>query len=468
MCLLSAKLSCAPWSCSVAFISNNPGPVNLAEGAEAQPSVEERRALIDRVARSEQFSRSARLRDFLLYVGKQSLKEGCPEINEQEIGHKVFGRPLSYDRSQDNIVRVNATELRRRIESYFAADGAHEPLIIEIPRGHYKPIFRWRTEADSDHPHPVAAEFPATVQTRKAPPAVVRKQLSRALIHSLWASACLLLAIACAWLGQQNQSMQKELHPWQARPALNAFWGDFFHNNSQTDIVLPDDSVTVIEGLSNRSTTLAEYTSHDFMHEIHSMDLSADRMADLNDIFGHNLITYGAVAAALKLIDLDPSSSNFHLTAARFYGPDALKRNNVILLGGKKANPWVYLFDDQLNFDLQAVRSSVVVVNHHPLANEQPVYGESATDKGPAGYVVIAFLPNPSRTRNTIIVAGTDSDSTNAGAEFLTSEDQLERLRNLFHTDRIPYFEALLRTSQLTGTSFNSEIVAYRTYPGLH
>src|ERR1035437_5365977 len=78
-----------------------------------QPSIEERRALIERVAASSQFGRSARLRDFLLYVGGQSLKEGCPEIHEQEIGAKVFGRSTSYDRSQDNIVRAYAPRQRQ-------------------------------------------------------------------------------------------------------------------------------------------------------------------------------------------------------------------------------------------------------------------------------------------------------------------------------------------------------------------
>jgi hypothetical protein len=88
--------------------------------------VDERRALIDRIAASAQFRRSARLREFLLYVGGQSLKDGCPDIHEQEIGAKVFGRSSTYDRSQDNIVRVTATELRKRIELYFASEGAHE------------------------------------------------------------------------------------------------------------------------------------------------------------------------------------------------------------------------------------------------------------------------------------------------------------------------------------------------------
>lgn len=424
--------------------------------------------MIERVARSEQFSRSVRLRDFLLYVGKQSLKDGCPEINEQEIGHKVFGRPASYDRSQDNIVRVNATELRRRIESYFATDGAHESLIIDIPRGHYKPTFRRRLPASAEHPLPSVDKLPLPVSSPREPATAVHKHLSRALIHIVWATVCLLLAIACGFLVQQNRSMQKELHPWKEKPAVTAFWGDFFGNNYQTDIVLPDDSATVIEEITNHSTTLGNYINHDYMRQIQSMDLSTDRKADVEDIFGHNLITYGGVVAAMKIMALDPLSPNLHLTASRFYGADALKRDNVILLGGKKANPWVYLFDDQLNFDLESQENGVVVVNHHPQGTEQAVYGESYSNKGPVGYSVIAFLPNPSRTRNTIIIAGTDSDATNAAAEFLTSENQLVKLSNTLHTDRLPYFEALLKTSQLTGTSFNAEIVAYRTYPGLH
>jgi len=119
------------------------------EKAGPEPSIEERLALIERVAASEQFSRSARLRDFLLYVGRQSLKKGSTEIHEQEIGAKVFGRDDSYDRAADTIVRVNATELRKRIDSYFAQNGANEPLMFEIPRGIYKPVFRWRLPAVS-------------------------------------------------------------------------------------------------------------------------------------------------------------------------------------------------------------------------------------------------------------------------------------------------------------------------------
>jgi hypothetical protein len=99
-------------------------------------------ALLERIVASPQLRRAARLREFLMYVGQRSLKDGLDQIHEQEIGSNVFGRPADYDTSLDNIVRVNASELRKRIEDYFESDGAAEPLIMEVPRGSYKPVFR--------------------------------------------------------------------------------------------------------------------------------------------------------------------------------------------------------------------------------------------------------------------------------------------------------------------------------------
>jgi len=434
---------------------------HLAQEAADQPSVEERRALIERVAASEHFIRAARLRDFLLYVGKHSLKDGSPEIHEQKIGARVFGRPETYDTSQDNIVRVNATELRKRIEAYFASEGAHETLILEIPRGGYKPIFRRRLPEVEGHQASAREEL-----LHSTPPHHdLDRTRPRLLAHILWATVCLLLAIACAVLFEQNRAMHKTLHPWENKPAVAAFWGDFLRNNQQTDIVLPDDSASVIENITHHSITLEDYLSRSFLQQIKSSDFSADRKADLDEVFNHNLITFGGVLAAQRIIALDPFSLSLHLTASRFYEADSLKRDNAILIGGKKANPWVFLFDDQLNFNLDTAGAGMFVVNNHPQAGEQAVYTESSTQKGPVGYSVVAYLPNPSRTGNTIIVAGTDSDASSAAAEFLTSEDQLQKFRNIIHADRFPYFEVLLKTSEIRGTSFNAEVVAYRTYP---
>ena len=75
-----------------------------------------RRLLVKRVSDSPYFNRSARLRDLLQYLTGRVLEdEGC-EIREHEVGHKVFGRSPDYDSTADNIVRVHASMLRKRLE----------------------------------------------------------------------------------------------------------------------------------------------------------------------------------------------------------------------------------------------------------------------------------------------------------------------------------------------------------------
>jgi hypothetical protein len=436
--------------------------------AESEPSIEERRALIERVAASEQFSRSVRLRDFLLYVGRQSLKEGRPEIHEQEIGEKVFGRPDSYDRTADNIVRVNATELRKRIESYFELTGGDEPLVFEIPRGSYRPVFRWRRLNATEPP----AHEPEKSPDQTPPQETAKVERSRGFQSRrfVWPILALCLAGGCVVLLEQNLTMRKALYPWQNQPALAAFWSDFLDPHRETDLVLPDDSASVMEDITRTPLTLNDYMTRSFIGQIQSSNMSADRKQDVDQVLNHNLVTFGAVRAAQALLSEIPPTYPRYLTLARYFTADDIKRNNVVLIGGKKAVPWDYLLEDQMNFvtDYDYNHGLQIVRNRHPKPGEQAVYSVPVASNTLVSYSVIAYLPNPSHTGNVIILAGTDSDATGAAAAFLTSEDQMEMLRKTFATDRFPYFEALLKTSRLSGTFFNADLVAYRTYSNLH
>jgi hypothetical protein len=447
-----------------------------AEERLEQPSVDEKRALIDRIAGSAQFRRSARLRDFLLYVGGQSLKDGCPDIHEQEIGAKVFGKPPAYDRGQDNIVRVSATELRKRIELYFATEGAHETLILEIPRGAYKPIFRRR----SLELQPSATPVVETIQLRddarqpaaSAPPASEHRNYSLRLV---WVTVslglvCLALTVAYLLQFQQTRAMHKLLYTWEDKPAVSALWKDFVKPSQQTDIVLPDASLSIREELTGQPVSLADYINRQYKNELELLPVSKDRRDDIMDIYSHNLVAFGDFRAAQRILALSPVGPSMHLTLSRFFQAESAKADNLILIGGKKANPWIYLFDDQMNFslDFDAASGLGYVANRHPRPGEAASYTPSAQyPNGFVGYSVVAYLPNPSHNGDVIIITGTDSDATSAGAEFLTSEEQLKRFQNTLHVKKFPYFDVLLKTSRLSGTSFNSEVLAYRTYPSV-
>jgi len=425
-----------------------------------QPSLDEKRALIDRIAGSAQFKRSARLRDFLLYVGGQSLKDGCPEIHEREIGAKVFGRSENYDRSQDNIVRVNATELRKRIELYFASEGVHETLILEIPPGGYKPIFHQR----SIDPRPVRDTAAAPASTPGPPPVVKRRSY---IPHFLWATLCLALAVACLVQFQQTRAMRKLLYAWEGKPAVAALWEDFLRYHQQTDVVLPDASLSIHEELTGHPVSLPDYINRQYMNGTDKLPISQDRRNDLADIYSHNLVAFGDFRAAQQILALNPAGTSLHLTLSRFFQAESLKNDNLILIGGKKANPWIYLFDDQMTFslDYDDAQGLGYIANRHPHTNEAASYTPSRYPNGFVGYSVVAYLPNPSHNGNVIIVTGTDSDATSAAAEFVTSEEQLDKFRKIIGAEHFPHFEVLLKNSRLSGTSLSSEILAYRTYP---
>ena len=214
----------------MAVISMAPGAVE----SDQQPiPLEQRQALVDRIAASNELRRSARLRAFLLFVWQRSAADPAIVIHEQEIGSAVFGRPEFYDTAVDNIVRVNATELRKRLERYFADEGACEELLLEIQRGSYVPAFRRRVPnppAASGAPaapepavtEPVSLEVPGEPAELSAPKPVA-PAMSTGRVR-LWQAACVLLVLCCAGLFWWARSLRAQLDPWKADPALEAFW----------------------------------------------------------------------------------------------------------------------------------------------------------------------------------------------------------------------------------------------------
>ena len=78
----------------------------------------------------------------------------------------VFGRPADYDTSHDTLVRVQVSQLRKKLQEHFSEEGRDEPLIIEIPKGNYVPVFRPRAELLETAPAP-APYLPPPVRPRR-------------------------------------------------------------------------------------------------------------------------------------------------------------------------------------------------------------------------------------------------------------------------------------------------------------
>jgi TolB-like protein/Flp pilus assembly protein TadD len=100
------------------------------------------RGQLEKILASEGFARNERLSGFLRFVVEQELSGRGEHLKESIIGVEVFGRRPDYDVRQDSVVRTEAGKLRARLAQYYTAEGTADPMIIDLPKGGYRPFFR--------------------------------------------------------------------------------------------------------------------------------------------------------------------------------------------------------------------------------------------------------------------------------------------------------------------------------------
>ncbi len=125
-----------------------PAPLPDAPPEEASAHEAEReatiRAALNRVLTSSDLRGSPRLATFLRFVVEATLAGRAEQIKGYTIAVEALGRPPSFDPQADPIVRVEATRLRRALQSYYSHEGQDDPLRIQIPKGGYVPVFEMR------------------------------------------------------------------------------------------------------------------------------------------------------------------------------------------------------------------------------------------------------------------------------------------------------------------------------------
>src|ERR1035437_7132723 len=98
---------------------------------------------LDRILASKYFKNSVRKRQFLEFVVHRKLEGNSDRLKERTIGAEIFNRSPDYATGDDPIVRVQAGEVRRRLEQFYQEEPNHSPVRIELPLGSYAPHLHW-------------------------------------------------------------------------------------------------------------------------------------------------------------------------------------------------------------------------------------------------------------------------------------------------------------------------------------
>jgi len=279
------------------------------------------------------------------------------------------------------------------------------------------------------------------------------------------AALSLLLMVVCAWLAVAWRGARSEgKGELDSNPTLNALWSQLLTENKRTDIVVTDSSLGLIQDLLERPIPLSEYLHPDLWARADSLASKPDAQAAARLAAHRRYTSLANVNITRRILAMaGTNQGDVALCFARDFNIRQMKSDNVILLGSRRANPWVELVENKMNFRFGFDDSS----RQSYFENKQPKRGEQATYRNDSvvSYCDIAFLPNLSGTGNILVISGTEMEGTELGGEFLTAERWISGLPRFVPMDRngrFPYFEMLLKSSKIGGAAPGFEVIASR------
>jgi hypothetical protein len=404
--------------------------------------------LVQRVIESPHLIGSVRLRDFLLHVTACAIRETPEDATEQQIGIQVFQRSPGFNSSEDSIVRSQARLLRLKLSAYFNAEGASEPLIIEIPKGHYLPVFSPSQRAN------VAAEIQAEDSTKAAlapirvgetedvllsvPPLTPKTGRQRGWLAPAGVGLVLLLCFSLA-----------AVFRWQGKAAaakpLKQLWAPFLAGDPP--LVIYSNALFVGDAKSGM-----RYAAND------SLDGQPGELVDHYTGIGELI----SVHELTKMFDYQ--HAEFVLKRSPLVTWDEARSRNLIFIGSAAENASLKLLPSTQDFTLTATADAAGIVNHHPRQGEPQVYlrPEHPLTKD---YAIVALLPGVQPDHKMFVFSGLTTLGTQAAMEYALAPDTAaELMRQVSTQKQIHNFEALLEVSIRGGVPLQPHLVSIRVH----
>ncbi len=400
---------------------------------------DERWALIERIASSRHLKTSVRLREFLFYTADCSIREAPEDATEQQIGIRVFDRPPGYNSSEDSIVRTHARLLRQKLTAYFAEEGADEALIVEIPKGHYLPIFIPRKQDVGVLEPPAENGETASVPLPETAPAPARK--------NYWPLKTILLLVVAA-IVSVFILWQTGIKPAFALSPVEKFWQPFLAGDPP--LVIYSNAMFV--GDSTNGLRYANPPGKENTQE------SSDYVDTYTGI--------GELASVYTLTKLfDSHHSYFILKRSLLTTWDEARARNLVFIGSIAENMSLRVLQSTTDFTMTTGPGFSGLVNHHPKQGETALYSrpEHPLTKD---YAVVALLPGVQPGKKMLVFSGLTTFGTQAAVDFVCHSDTAaELLRQVTGTKgEIRPFEAVIETDIGGGVPLQTHLVTVRVH----
>ncbi len=377
---------------------------------------------LERLQKSPHFSHSQRYPCFLNYVVRQTLQGHQDDLKERNIGVEAFGRAPDYDLNEDPIVRVTASEVRRRLAQYYYEPEHQNEVRIELRPGSYVPEFKFfaaQNAAESTElpllkvpPQPVGQ----ALEVERAPERSSRRVIWQARVGILVAAVAA-TAITIGMLLPHKTSFDQF---WQ--PIVDA----------EGPVLIAVGSVQVLEHHTETGTA----TSNVGEHPLHRDPVALSDTIAISRL-QHVLSNYKKTSTIQSSVDTTLSD---------------LVKGPIILISGFN-NPWTMRLTEPLRFHFVRTGTNVFEIqdrtnlNNRWAVNTLTPFSEMNRDFG-----LVTRFRDPTTEQIVIVCAGIGENGTIAASNYLSEGkhfDALLRQKDLPRGDQ--NFEAVLETQIIDG-----------------
>lgn len=345
------------------------------------------------------FRNSKRSVALLRFIVEQRLQDGASHPKERTLGIEVFGQDADYDTNAHPVVRVVATEIRRRIAQYYDEPGHEREIRIELPPGSYAPEFHL--------PPVLSAE---RVPSKGSPGAALSNVTAgsepsgrRWLPYGT--SAVLLMVAVAAVVGWRmvRKTATVTAVSQERASALAQFWSPIIGSPNPVQLVLgtwplsPDGTRVHL--------SLASQPTSPFMNLVGWPDL----------------VTYSKIAGLLEA-----RQKGFRTADARALSINDLTQGPAVFIGAFN-NPWTIGFTNSLRFHFVQEGETRWIADRKDRSKKY-LWLSGTMPGSHEAYAVVARFHNVATGQISLVVAGRGVSATTAAGEFVTIPRYMDEL----------------------------------------
>lgn len=406
---------------------------------------------LERIVASRYFRSAGRSRQFLQYVVQEKLAGHTERLKERTIGTVVFQRSPDYATGDDPVVRVQAGEVRRRLEQYYQESPGESPVAIKLPVGSYSPAFEWAADK------PSAKSEPSTIK-----PSVPVAPLSEPRSHTRrWAIASVCFLVLASAAGFAFVSLQGTAHK---KTIMEQFWSPVF--TTQQPVLICLAKPVVYRPSSRLYERYSRTHPGTFQTEVerfnHPLPLDPGEKLSWSDmtIYPEYGVALGDAYAGVSVSGLfGQLGKPSQVRIGSNYSFEDLRNSPAVVVGA---------FNNRWTMNLTANLHFAFVENNGRFAIQEQTQGgrvwpqnamNSAAEK--TDFAIVGRILDSRTGQFIAIVAGIDGTGTQAAAEFVSHSQYIEKgLRDAPSDWQKKNLEVVLQTTITDSIAGPPQVVA--------